>query len=250
MREWWRHPRGCGVPGPKRTGTSSELGPVPGPRLVGLTSSSQGPSRPLTDARQSGTPQPRRDPRRGPSVLKLVLVTALLGDVSMLRCDRATCSGCPQHRGHFRSGLGLQPGGSEVVGSRPRPRHPSPAHWASWQGHLCCQAQVWAKECGAKAMQRRQRPSGPASVHRGARARGPSTAVVPQPGATWASPPPAVGSPSCASSLHLTAPVSLPGGGPGTGRASSWVADGTGSGDPHPGCPAAGSLLPAAGQRL
>lgn len=63
MREWWRHPRACGVPGPKCTGTSFELGPVPGPRLTGLTSGSQRPSGPLADARWSRAPQAARGPQ-------------------------------------------------------------------------------------------------------------------------------------------------------------------------------------------
>lgn len=235
MREWWRHPRVCGVPGPKCTGTSPELGPVPGPRLAGLTSGSQRPSGPLADARRSGAPQAARGPQA-----RAVGSEAAARDCPARRCLCADMTEPPAAAVHSTGVISGQAWAcsreaqrSEVVGSQPLPRHPSPT------GRDTCVAR---RRCGHENVERRR--CGPCGVRLGRfRLRrlqdaGPSTAVVPQPGATWPPPPPAVGSPSCAGSLHLTAPCepSSSRRGPGTERAGSWVADGPGSGGPNPGC--------------
>lgn len=234
MREWRRHPRVCGVPGPKCTGTSSELGPVPGPRLTGLTSALRGHQAPSQMPDGQGPLRPRGGPRREPAGLKLLLVTAPLGDVSVLIWQSH-----PQRRSTAQGSFQVRPGpaavrlrGQRSWGLSPSPVTPPPLAGTpvlpgagvgtrTWsEGDAAPAASVWAGSvCGGARARARPLPWCPSPGRRGRHRRRLSGAL----------PVPA----------HFTSqrPASppLPGGAQAE-RAGSWVADGPGSGGPNPGC--------------
>lgn len=152
---------------------------MPGPRVAGLTSGSQRPSGPLADARWSGAPQAARGPQA-----RAVGSEAAACDCPARRCLCADMTEPPAAAVHSTGVISGQAWAcsreaqrSEVVGSQPLPRHPSPA------GRDTCVAR---RRCGHENVERRR--CSPAasvwagSVCGGARARARPLPWCPSPG--------------------------------------------------------------------